>query len=91
MFLEKKDIIRADGEDSEFRSIFISDIHLGIKFSKSKELLDFFKYTKSENLFLVGDIIDGWAIERKVYWSQSQSDVIQKILKKQEKARTYTI
>lgn len=85
MFLEKKDIIRADGEDSEFRSIFISDIHLGIKFSKSKELLDFFKYTKSENLFLVGDIIDGWAIERKVYWSQSQSDVIQKILKKARK------
>ncbi len=68
-----------------YRSIFISDVHLGIKFSKAKELLDFMKHNESENLYLVGDIIDGWAIKRKIKWSQAQSDVIQKLLRKSRK------
>lgn len=69
----------------KYKSIFISDVHLGTKFSNSKRLLDFFKHNESENLFLVGDIIDGWAIKRKFIWPQSHSDVIQKILKKARK------
>lgn len=69
----------------KYKSIFISDVHLGTKFSKTKQLLDFFKHNDSENLFLVGDIIDGWSIKRKFIWPQSHSDVIQKILKKARK------
>jgi UDP-2,3-diacylglucosamine pyrophosphatase LpxH len=67
------------------KSIFISDIHLGTKFSKAKELLEFIRIYESENLYLVGDIIDGWAIKRKFIWAQSHSDVIQKILRKARK------
>lgn len=85
MILNKKDIIREDGQDTQFRSIFISDIHLGTKYAKGDELLEFFRYTTSQNLYLVGDIIDGWAIRRKVSWAQNQSDVIQKILRKARK------
>lgn len=40
------------------------------------------KHNEAENLYLVGDIIDGWAMKRKLKWSQSHSDVIQKILRK---------
>lgn len=69
----------------KYKSIFISDIHLGTKFSKTKELLNFLKHNESENLILVGDIIDGWAIKRKFIWPQTHSDVIQKILKKARK------
>lgn len=69
----------------KYKSIFISDVHLGTKFSNTKKLLDFFKHNESENLYLVGDIIDGWAIKRKLIWPQSHSDVIQKILKKARK------
>ena len=72
-------------EPLHFRSIFISDVHLGTKFSQTEELLEFFKYTRCENLYLVGDIIDGWAIKRKLKWAQSHSDVIQKILRKARK------
>jgi len=68
-----------------YRSIFISDVHLGTKFSKADELLDFLKENESENLYLVGDIIDGWAIKRKLKWAQSHSDVAQKILRKARK------
>lgn len=68
-----------------YKSIFISDIHLGTKFSQADQLLEFLKENESENLFLVGDIIDGWAIKRKFRWYQSHSDVVQKILRKARK------
>lgn len=68
-----------------YKSIFVSDIHLGTKFSKAKRFLDFIKENESENLYLVGDIIDGWAIKRKFRWEQSHSDVIQKVLRKARK------
>lgn len=69
----------------KFKSIFLSDIHLGTKFSKTELLLDFFREYESEELYLVGDIIDGWAIKRRFFWPQSHSDVIQKILRKSRK------
>lgn len=74
----------------KYKSIFISDVHLGTKFSNTKELLDFLKHNESENLFLVGDIIDGWAIKRKFIWPQTHSDVIQKVLKKARKGCSVT-
>jgi len=69
----------------KYKSIFVSDIHLGTKFSQAEKFLHFMKENESENLYLVGDIIDGWAIKRKFRWAQSHSDVIQKILKKARK------
>lgn len=69
----------------KYRSIFISDIHLGTKFSKTSHLLKFFKEHDSEYLYLVGDIIDGWAIKRKFKWDQGHSDIIQKVLRKARK------
>lgn len=72
-------------ETIKVRSIFISDVHLGTRFSKADELLEFLKIYESQNLYLVGDIIDGWAIKRKFVWGQSHSDVIQKILRKARK------
>jgi len=74
-----------EDEPITYRSIFISDIHLGTRFSQAEELLEFFKFTHCENLYLVGDIIDGWAIKRKIKWAQSHSDVIQKVLRKARK------
>lgn len=74
----------------KYKSIFISDIHLGTRFSKAKNLLNFLKHNECEHLFLVGDIIDGWAIKRKLIWPQKHSDVIQKILKKARKGTKVT-
>ncbi|WP_419782714.1 UDP-2,3-diacylglucosamine diphosphatase [Malaciobacter marinus] len=74
----------------KYKSIFISDIHLGTRFSKAKNLLSFLKHNNCENLILVGDIIDGWAIKRKLIWPQTHSDVIQKILKKARKGCNVT-
>ncbi|MGB5919288.1 UDP-2,3-diacylglucosamine diphosphatase [Arcobacter sp.] len=69
----------------KYKSIFISDVHLGTRFSQAEKLIDFLKDNESENLFLVGDIIDGWSIRRKFVWPQAHSDVIQKVLRKARK------
>lgn len=68
--------------NKKYRTIFISDIHLGTKDCKAKELINFLQNNSSEKLYLVGDIIDGWKIQQnKLKWKQSHTDVIQKILK----------
>ena len=68
-----------------YRTIWISDIHLGTRGCKAEYLLEFLKVTESETLYLVGDIIDGWRLKRSWYWTQQQNDVLQKLLRKARK------
>ena len=63
-----------------YKSIFISDVHLGSKGCKADLLCDFLKHNTSEQLYLVGDIVDGWRLKRKFYWPQSHTNVIRRIL-----------
>tara|TARA_R110000868_G_scaffold1253_11_gene9756 strand:+ start:11914 stop:12864 length:951 start_codon:yes stop_codon:yes gene_type:complete len=71
-----------------YRTIWISDVHLGTRGCKADYLLEFMRQTDSEYLYLVGDIIDGWRLKKTWYWNQSQNDVIQKILRKARKGTT---
>ncbi|MBI1208816.1 MAG: UDP-2,3-diacylglucosamine diphosphatase [Azospirillum sp.] len=68
-----------------YRTIWISDVHLGTRGSKADLLLDFLKYNESEYLYLVGDIVDGWRLKRSWYWPQAHNDVVQKILRRARK------
>ena len=70
---------------NRYRTIWISDFHLGIKACKAPFLLDFLRHNDSETLYLVGDIFDGWALARSWNWAQSHNDVIQKLLRKARK------
>ncbi len=72
-------------ETKHYRTIFISDVHLGTRGCKAEALLDFLKHTESDTLYLVGDIIDGWRLKKSWYWPQSHNDVVQKILRKSRK------
>ena len=74
-----------------YKSVFISDVHLGTKACKSKKLHKFLDTFEAENLFLVGDIIDGWALKRRHYWTKTQTEVIRRILKLSEKMNVYYI
>ncbi len=69
------------------RTIFISDTHLGTRGCKAELLTDFLRHNNCETLYLVGDIIDGWRLQRSWYWPQSHNEVVHQILKK---ARTGT-
>ena len=68
-----------------YRTIWISDVHLGTRGCKADYLLDFLKHTESDSLYLVGDMIDGWRLKRTWYWPQAHNDVVQKLLRKARK------
>jgi len=70
---------------NRYHAIWISDTHLGTKDCKAEYLLDFLRHNESEYLYLVGDIIDGWALKRGWYWHQHHNDVVQKLLRKARK------
>ena len=67
-------------ERKKYKSIFISDVHLGTRGCQAEKLCDFLKDSSADRLYLVGDIIDGWRLKKKHYWPQSHSDVIRRIL-----------
>ena len=70
---------------NRYRAIFLSDIHLGTAGCKAAHLLDFLRHNESDSLYLVGDIIDGWALRSRFFWPQTHNDVIQKVLRKARK------
>jgi len=70
---------------NSYRTGWISDVHLGTRGCQADALLDFLKDAEFETLYLVGDLIDIWALRRGIYWPQAHNDVIQKLLRKARK------
>jgi UDP-2,3-diacylglucosamine pyrophosphatase LpxH len=69
-------------ERRRFRTIWISDVHLGTRGCNAELLIDFLDATDSETMYLVGDIIDGWRLKKKLYWPAAHNDVVWRILKR---------
>lgn len=67
------------------RAIFISDVHLGTRGCQADRLLDFLRHYECDYLYLVGDIVDFWAMKRSIHWSSAQNTVIQKVLRRARK------
>lgn len=65
---------------THYRAIFISDIHLGTKGCKAEYLHSFLKNHTCDTLYLVGDIIDGWRLQSKFYWTQEHSNILRRFL-----------
>lgn len=66
---------------SRYRAIWISDLHLGTRGCKAEELLDFLRRDRADNLYMVGDIVDGWNLGSSWYWSPAQAAVCLEIAK----------
>jgi UDP-2,3-diacylglucosamine pyrophosphatase LpxH len=67
--------------EKTYRSIFISDVHLGTRDCKAEALNNFLKHNTCETLYLVGDIIDAWKIQQNKWrWKQSHTNVVRRIL-----------
>ena len=75
---------------THYRTIFISDVHLGTRQCQADMLLDFIRHATCDHLFLVGDIVDGWKMKRGWHWPQSHNDVVQKILRMGRKGTRIT-
>jgi UDP-2,3-diacylglucosamine pyrophosphatase LpxH len=65
-----------------YRTIWISDVHLGTKGCNAELLIDFLDSVDSETMYLVGDIIDGWRLKKKFYWPAAHNDIVWRILKR---------
>jgi UDP-2,3-diacylglucosamine pyrophosphatase LpxH len=74
-----------------YRTIFLSDLHLGTPDAKVHEVIDFLKHTRCEKLVLNGDIIDGWALRRGARWRKRHSRFVRTVLKKMEKDETSVV
>src|SRR5512138_3242453 len=75
------DAFSEESPERRFRTLFISDVHLGARGSQADRLLDFLKSHDADTVYLVGDIVDGWALRSSWYWPQEHNDVVQKLLR----------
>lgn len=64
-----------------YRTLFLSDIHLGTRACQAENLLAFLREHEADTIYLVGDIIDFWALNRGIYWPAAHNTFVQKILK----------
>jgi UDP-2,3-diacylglucosamine pyrophosphatase LpxH len=70
----------AEPGKTHYRTIFLSDIHLGTRGCQADRLLDFLKTHTCDRLFLVGDIVDGWRLKSQLFWPQSHTNVLRRFL-----------
>lgn len=66
----------------KYRTIWVSDVHLGTPGCKAEFLVDFLKHNECDKLYLVGDIVDGWKLRSTWHWPQEHTNVVRKILTK---------
>lgn len=64
-----------------YRTVWISDVHLGARGCNAALLVDFLRAIEPETLYLVGDIIDGWRLKKGWYWPDAHNEVVRRILK----------
>lgn len=76
---------------NHYKTIVISDVHLGTSGSKTKELVRFLKINSCDLLILNGDIIDGWQLRKSGEWKRKHTRFFQRILKMIEEHNTEVI
>lgn len=75
---------------TEYRSVFISDVHLGFRGARTAELAAFLKMVRCENLYLVGDIVDMWALRGRWNWPTCHNKVVRRVLKMAQRGTRVT-
>jgi len=71
-----------EGPRRRYRTIWISDVHLGTRGCNAGLLIDFLDSVDSETMYLVGDIIDGWRMKKRWYWPAQHNDIVWRVLKR---------
>jgi UDP-2,3-diacylglucosamine pyrophosphatase LpxH len=65
-----------------YRTIWISDVHLGTRGCNDRLLIDFLDHVDSDTLYLVGDIIDGWRMKKRFYWPERHNAIVRRVMKR---------
>jgi len=63
-----------------YRTVFISDVHLGSRGCKAECLLHFLQHVEADRLYLVGDIVDGWQLKKRWFWPDSHAEILKRLV-----------
>lgn len=66
----------------KYKTLWLSDIHLGFKDCRADYLLDFLSQVECETIYLVGDVVDLWAMKRSLFWPPNHYEVLRTLFKK---------
>ncbi|KQT34811.1 UDP-2,3-diacylglucosamine hydrolase [Sphingomonas sp. Leaf412] len=69
-------------ERRRYRTIWISDVHLGTRGCDAEMLIDFLDHVDSDTMYLVGDIVDGWRLKKRFFWPAAHNDVVWRLMKR---------
>src|SRR6478672_841871 len=64
-----------------YRTVWISDVHLGTHGCNDRMLIDFLDHVDCDTLYLVGDIIDGWRLKKRIYWPERHNAIVRRVMK----------
>lgn len=70
----------ADHPPKRYRTLFLSDLHLGSPGYQAQAIAAFLKANTAERVVLVGDVVDGWRLAKNWYWPQAHTDVVRRVL-----------
>jgi len=70
--------------DATFKTVWLSDVHLGSRACRVQLLLDFLRQTRCDTLYLVGDIIDLESLRESFFWPTTHTEVLRVLLKKSQ-------
>jgi UDP-2,3-diacylglucosamine pyrophosphatase LpxH len=73
------------GAPQYYRSVFLSDFHIGAKSFDAAALVSFLRSFECDKLYLVGDIIDGWKLHKRWYWTEDCNRVFDELAAKASK------
>ncbi|WP_254605052.1 UDP-2,3-diacylglucosamine diphosphatase [Sphingomonas bacterium] len=80
----------AEPSRRRYRTIWISDVHLGTRGCAAAMLIDFLDHVDSDMLYLVGDIVDGWRLKKRFFWPAGHNDVVWRLLKRAKRGTRVT-
>jgi UDP-2,3-diacylglucosamine pyrophosphatase LpxH len=68
---------------TKVRTLFLSDIHLGFRHARVRELNEFLHAVEAERIVLVGDIVDALSLARRAFWTAEHTEVVRTLLARQ--------
>lgn len=61
------------------KALFVSDVHLGSRFSRAEEFLHMLMTHQPDDLYLVGDLLDGWKLKKQWFWNSVYDDILNRL------------
>jgi len=65
---------------SRYRTLFVSDVHLGCRYAQAERFLEFLEGVHADQIYIVGDFIDGWRLSRRWHWQRAYIQILKRLV-----------